>query len=87
LAEPKANKSARFRAGPMPGISSSGLLISSFLRRASSAFQRAGTIVPAVNKNGETKLTARNSHQTRRAMADVLAAKIDLPAKEAAHAV
>jgi hypothetical protein len=41
-------------------------------------FQRAGIIVPAVNKKGETKLTVRNSHQTRRAMAEVLAAKIGL---------
>jgi hypothetical protein len=44
-------------------------------------FQQAGIIVPAVNKKGKTRLTARNSHQTRRAMADVLAAKIALPAK------
>ena len=34
LAEPKAKSSARLRAGPMPGISSSGLLTNSFLRRA-----------------------------------------------------
>ena len=34
LAEPKACSSARLRAGPMPGISSSGLLTKSFLRRA-----------------------------------------------------
>jgi len=39
-------------------------------------FLRAGIIVPTVNKKGETKLTARNSHQTRRAMADVLATKV-----------
>jgi hypothetical protein len=39
-------------------------------------FQRAGIIVPALTKKGETKLTVRNSHQTRRAMADVLAAKV-----------
>jgi|GEM_PF-7064622 len=45
------------------------------------AFQRAGIIVPAVNKRGETKLTVRNSHQTRRAMADVLATKIGMPPK------
>jgi hypothetical protein len=45
------------------------------------AFQRAGIIVPAVNKKGETKLTVRNSHQSRRAMADVLATKIGLTAK------
>lgn len=44
-------------------------------------FQRAGIIAPAVNKKGETKLTVRNSHQTRRAMADVLAAKIEIPTK------
>jgi hypothetical protein len=44
-------------------------------------FQRVGIIVPSVNKKGETKLIARNSHETRRAMADVLAAKIDLPKK------
>jgi hypothetical protein len=44
-------------------------------------FQQAGIIVPAVNKQGETKLTVRNSHQTRRAMADVLATKIGVPAK------
>jgi hypothetical protein len=41
-------------------------------------FQRAGIIVPAVNKAGETKLTVRNSHQTRRAMSEVLAVKIGL---------
>jgi hypothetical protein len=39
-------------------------------------FQRAGIVVPAVSKSGETRLTARNSHQTRRAMAEVLAVKI-----------
>jgi hypothetical protein len=44
-------------------------------------FQRAGIIVPSVNKKGESKLTARNSHQTRRAMADALAAKIGLTTK------
>lgn len=43
------------------------------------AFQRAGIVVPAVNVAGETKLTARNSHQTRRAMADVLSVKIGVP--------
>jgi hypothetical protein len=42
------------------------------------AFQRAGIIVPAVNKKGETKLTVRNLHQTRLAMADVLAAKFGI---------
>lgn len=49
-------------------------------------FQRAGIVVPSVNAKGETRLTARNSHQTRRAMADVLATKIDLPAKAVAQA-
>jgi hypothetical protein len=44
-------------------------------------FQRAGIIVPAVNKKGETRLTARNSHQTRRAMSEVLAVKAGLPPK------
>jgi hypothetical protein len=44
-------------------------------------FQRAGIIVPAVNKKGETKLTVRNSHQTRRAMADVLATWIGIKPK------
>jgi DndB-like DNA-sulfur modification-associated protein len=44
-------------------------------------FQRAGIIVPAVNKKGETRLTARNSHQTRRAMGEVLAVKVGLPSK------
>lgn len=44
-------------------------------------FQRAGIIVPAVNKAGETKLASRNSHQTRRAMGEVLAAKVGLPPK------
>ena len=39
-------------------------------------FQRAGIIVPAVTKKGETRLTARNSHQTRRAMADLMANKV-----------
>jgi hypothetical protein len=43
-------------------------------------YQKAGIIVPAVNKSGETKLTARNSHQTRRAMGEVLAVKAGLPA-------
>jgi len=49
-------------------------------------FQRAGIIVSSVNKKGETKLTVRNAHETRRAMADVLAAKIELPAKAVAQA-
>jgi hypothetical protein len=40
------------------------------------AFQRAGIIVPAVTKKGETRLTARNSHQTRRAMANLMAEKL-----------
>jgi hypothetical protein len=44
-------------------------------------FQKAGIMVPTVNKAGQSKLTARNSHQTRRAMADVLAEKVGLPAK------
>lgn len=44
-------------------------------------FQRAGIVVPSVNSRGETKLTARNSHQTRRAMAEVLATQIGLPSK------
>ena len=42
-------------------------------------FQRAGIVVPTMTKAGETKLTARNSHQTRRAMADLLAIKLELP--------
>jgi hypothetical protein len=42
-------------------------------------FQRAGIMVPALNKSGQSKLTIRNSHQTRRAMADALAMKIGLP--------
>jgi hypothetical protein len=50
----------------------------SFFSWSNVAFQRAGIIVPAVNKKGETKLTVRNLHQTRRAMADVLAAKIGI---------
>jgi hypothetical protein len=49
-------------------------------------FQRVGIIVPSVNKKGETKLIARNSHETRRAMADVLAAKINLPDKVVSRA-
>ncbi|HZR61557.1 MAG TPA: DNA sulfur modification protein DndB [Xanthobacteraceae bacterium] len=44
-------------------------------------FQKAGIIVPAVNKKGETKLTVRNSHQTRRAMAEVLSSKIGIEPK------
>lgn len=43
--------------------------------------QAAGIITPAVNKKGETKLTMRNSHQTRRAMFDFLVAKCDLTAE------
>lgn len=42
-------------------------------------FQSAGIIAPSINKKGETTLSARNSHQTRRAMAEVLAAKVGLP--------
>ena len=42
-------------------------------------FQRAGIVVPAVTKKGEKRLTARNSHQTRRAMAEVMAKKVGLP--------
>ena len=42
-------------------------------------FQRAGIVVPAVDKQGKTRLTVRNSHQTRRAMADLLTAKLGLP--------
>ena len=41
-------------------------------------FQQAGIIAPSINKKGETRLTARNSHQTRRAMADVLATRVGL---------
>jgi hypothetical protein len=41
--------------------------------------QSAGILVPSINKKGETTLTARNSHQTRRAMAEVLAAKVGMP--------
>lgn len=48
-------------------------------------FQRAGIIVPAVRKGGEKRLTARNSHQTRRAMADVLAEKVGLPSRSEAQ--
>jgi hypothetical protein len=48
-------------------------------------FQRAGIIVPAVNNKGETRLTARNSHQTRRAMAKVLAKKVQLPVEPEAR--
>jgi len=44
-------------------------------------FQRAGIMVPAVNKSGQTNLTIRNSHQTRRAMADALATQIGLLTK------
>lgn len=40
------------------------------------AFRRAGIIVPAVTTKGETRLTARNSHQTRRAMAHLMAEKV-----------
>jgi hypothetical protein len=47
-------------------------------------FQKAGIMVPTVNKSGQSKLTARNSHQTRRAMADVLAEKVGLPMRPAA---
>lgn len=51
------------------------------------AFQRAGIIVPAVTKSGETKLTARNSHQTRRAMGEELAKKVSLPPRSDASFV
>lgn len=51
----------------------------SFFAWDNPAFQRAGIIVPAINKAGDVRLTARNSHQTRRAMAEVLAAKVGLP--------
>ena len=54
-----------------------------FFRWDNPLFQRAGIIVPSVNSKGETKLTARNSHQTRRAMAEVLAVKVGLPPKSA----
>lgn len=47
-------------------------------------FQNAGVIVPAINKKGETTLSARNSHQSRRGMAEVLAAKVGLPSSEGA---
>ena len=50
----------------------------SFFSWGNPKFQRAGIIVPSVNKAGETKLTARNSHQTRRAMAEVLAEKLEI---------
>lgn len=49
-----------------------------FFAWSNPVFQRAGVIVPAVNKKGETRLTVRNSHQTRRAMAEVLATKIGI---------
>jgi len=40
--------------------------------------QKAGIVVPAVTKSGVTKLVVRNSHQTRRAMAGVIAAQLEL---------
>jgi hypothetical protein len=45
-------------------------------------FQGAGIMVPSINTKGETTLSARNSHQTRRAMAEVLAAKVGLLVSE-----
>jgi hypothetical protein len=42
-------------------------------------FQAAGIVVPGLNKKGETVLRTGNSHQTRRAMAEVLAIKCGLP--------
>ncbi len=45
-------------------------------------FQNAGVIVPSINKKGDTTLSARNSHQSRRGMAEVLAAKVGLPSSE-----
>ena len=40
--------------------------------------QSAGILVPSINKKGETTLTARNSHQTRRAMAEAQATKLGI---------
>jgi hypothetical protein len=42
------------------------------------ALQRAGIVVPTVTTKGETRLTARNSHQSRRAMGELLAEKTGL---------
>jgi len=50
----------------------------SFFAWSSPIFQRGSIIVPAIGKPGETKLPACNSHQTRRAMAEVLAEKLGL---------
>lgn len=44
-------------------------------------FRKAGIVVPAITKSGTTKLTVRNSHQSRRGMADVLATKLGLSAE------
>jgi hypothetical protein len=41
-------------------------------------WQRRGVVVSAVNKSGTITLTARNSHQSRRAMAEALASKVGL---------
>jgi hypothetical protein len=41
-------------------------------------WQRRGVVVPAVNKAGKTSLTARNSHQSRRAMGEAFAQKLGL---------
>jgi hypothetical protein len=38
--------------------------------------QKAGILVPSVRKSGATKLSVRNSHQTRRAMGGVLASQL-----------
>lgn len=46
--------------------------------------QKASILVPTVNVKGETSLNVRNSHQTRRAMADVLANHINLSPKTTA---
>jgi hypothetical protein len=43
-------------------------------------WQRLGVVVPAVNKKGSRTLTARNSHQSRRAVAEALASKLGLNA-------
>lgn len=44
-------------------------------------WQRRGIVVPAVNKAGKTSLTARNSHQSRRAMAEAFVEKLQIVGK------
>lgn len=55
-----------------------GLTDPVFFDRNNSLWQEKGIVVPTVTQKGEHRLTARNSHQSRRAMANALIEKLGM---------